>query len=215
MPLAGIFMAAEVKKMTGHTKKTDVPPKPIGGILLLLSLFLVIGAIVGSLLFTNRLPQADLLARLEANMTVSRVRLFFVLLKDAVKYLLPLFLCAYFRLGVYVVPGLFALKGFTTARLVAAFLRTYGGWGYAAAFSAYFANSFFVILCMLILGCQAMRLSALQKSMPRSRHSFLRVHPEASYYSAAFICMGFCVAYALVGCILTPLLSSAALSLIS
>ncbi len=201
--------------MTGYSKKTDVQPRPAGGILLLLTLFLVMGAIVGSLLFTKSRPQGNLLTGLEANMTASRIRLFFVLLLEAVKYLLPLFMCAYFRLGVYGVPAVFAAKGFTTARLVGAFLSAYGGRGYAAAFSAYFLQSFFVILCMLILGCQAMRLSALQKSMPRSRHSFLRVHPETSYYSTALICMGFCIAYAFIGCILSPLLSSAALSLIS
>ena len=102
--------------MTRKRKRDMRLPMPAGTVLLLLCLAL--GALAGSLLFRGSLPQAqDLTAQLDRQASAGRLALFFTLFWDSLRYLVPLFLCAYFRFGAFAVPLLFAAKGFSLARL--------------------------------------------------------------------------------------------------
>ncbi|HJA36419.1 MAG TPA: hypothetical protein H9666_07975 [Firmicutes bacterium] len=200
--------------MTRKRKRDMRLPMPAGTVLLLLCLAL--GALAGSLLFRGSLPQAqDLTAQLDRQASAGRLALFFTLFWDSLRYLVPLFLCAYFRFGAFAVPLLFAAKGFSLARTATAFLASYGLRGYGAFWLAYCINGFFVLLCLLALGSRVIALCCGQRSVPRGHHSFLRIHPGPAYYECALVCLALCLLCSLVGCILTPLFSTAALAMIT
>lgn len=194
-----------------NAKKMDLPPS--GGPLILLLGCIALGALAGCF-FAAAPGGQQLPEQLQGIGAKGRFSLFFLLLLQSLQYLVPVFLCGFFRAGTLALPLLFALRGFTLSKLISTYLLGYGMRGVAAAFTAYFTNALFITLCMLILGARAFALCASQKNIPRGRHGFLRIRPQGEYYGAALICLVFCGVYALLGCVLSPLLSTAALAIL-
>lgn len=180
-----------------------------------LAVCLAAGAGLGSLSFVQWGGGPDLAAYLEKLAHGGRFRLFFSLLFRQLAYLIPLFLCGYFRHGLAAAPLIFGAKGFFAARLAAAFVHTYGGKGYAALMASCFLQSFCSVFCMLLLGCRAMKLCAARRTVPRGRSRFLRLPADPAYEAAGAACLLLCLACSLAGCLLTPPLSRAALALIA
>ncbi|MCI8934502.1 MAG: hypothetical protein HFE80_08360 [Clostridiaceae bacterium] len=194
--------------------RTNARPQQ-GGWLAPLAVCLAAGAGLGCLSFVKWGGGPDLAAYLEKMAYGGRFRLFFSLLFRQLAYLVPLFLCGYFRRGLGAAALLFGVKGFFAARLAAAFLHAYGGKGYAALMAACFLQSFCSVFCMLLLGCRTMKLCADRRTIPRGRRRFLRPPADPSYDAAGVACFLLCLGCSLAGCLLTPSLSRAALALIS
>lgn len=200
-----------------HTRRAK-PPKPQtpdqarkNSWLAPLAACLAAGAGLGTLCVSQWNIGLDLTAYLEKIACSGRPRLFFSLLWGQLCYLLPLFLCGYFRRGLIAAALLFGWKGFCTARLAAAFLYAGSGRG-AAALSVCFLRSFCGILGMLLLGCHTMGLLAGRHSAPYARRRPLTGTVQPEHCAIGLLCLLFCLLCSLAGCLLLPALSRAALA---
>ena len=200
--------------MTNYFARAKTQPHQTTGWLAPLAACLTAGAGLGAFYVAKWGGGPDLAAYLENMAYGGRLRLFFSLLFRQLMYLVPLFLCGYFRWGMGAAALIFGVKGFFAARFAAAFLQTYGGRGYAALMAACFVQSFCSVFCMLLLGCRAMKLCAARRTIPRGRRRFLRLPADPAYHAAGVACFLLCLACSLAGSLLTPPLSRAALALI-
>ncbi|WP_458862161.1 hypothetical protein [Acidaminobacterium chupaoyuni] len=190
-------------------RKTAMQTHHSGGALLFFTLLLVAGMAAGAY-YAIKFPAKSI----EPWQVRRGFRCFLFLFWRGLRFLLPIAIVAFFRIGVVAIPCLFVAKGVCDAVSITNLLLCYGKTGLAASLLAQSSLMFITTFAMLLLALPAYRMCGMLASVPKGNGVFLKLPPDRAYGFGVAASLLVLALFSFFGCFVFPFLWQTAVGLI-